>query len=31
MLGFETVPAASDPCCPAHCAMGTIGSSDKWQ
>ena len=24
-LGFETMPTASKPCCPTHCAMGTIG------
>ena len=29
MLKFEPVPAASEPSCPTHCAMGTIGNSDK--
>ena len=31
MLGFEPVPNASEPCCPPHCAMGSIGSSDDCQ
>ena len=30
-MGFETVPTASEPSCPTHCAMGTIGISDKGQ
>ena len=29
MLGFERVPTASDPCCPAHCPMRTNGNSDE--
>ena len=29
MLGFEPVPRASDPCCPTHCAVGTLGISVK--
>ena len=28
MLGFEPVPTTSEPCCPTHCAMGTIGNCD---
>ena len=31
MLRFELVPSASQPCCPIHCPMGTIGNSDKCQ
>ena len=31
MLGFEPLSSASEPCCPTHCAMGTIGISDKRQ
>ena len=30
-MGFEPVPTASKPCCPTHCAMGTLGISDKCQ
>ena len=30
-LGFEPVSSASKPCCPTHCATGTIGISDKCQ
>ena len=30
-LGFESIPSASEPCCPTNCAMGTIGVSDKCQ
>ena len=30
-LGFEPAPSPSERCCPTHCAMGTIGISDKGQ
>ena len=28
MFRFQPVPSASEPCCPAHCAMGIIAISD---
>ena len=31
MLGFEAKPSASEPCYPTHWAMGTIGTSGKYQ
>ena len=31
MLGFESAPNAPEPRCTTHCAMGTIGNSDKCQ
>ena len=31
MLRFEPVSRASQPCCPTHCAMGTIEIADHCQ
>ena len=30
-LGLEPVPTASEPCCFTHCAIGTMGTSNKCQ
>ena len=30
-MWFEPVPSDSEPCFPTHCAMGTIGFSEKYQ
>ena len=31
MLEVEPLPSASEPCCPTHYALGTIGISDNCQ